>query len=127
MVADDAKLELPAAPTSARLARAFVRRRWSGAVSSETLDAVTLCVSEMVTNALDHARPPYELRMERGRGRLRVEVADASVRPPVLHPLSLTAPRGRGMFLVQRIASRWGVEPTTAGKRVWAEFPVATN
>jgi two-component sensor histidine kinase len=81
-----------------------------------------LCVSELVTNALDHAPPPYELRVGRDCGRLRVEVADASARPPVLRPLLPTARRGRGIFLVERIATQWGVEPTSAGKTVWAEF-----
>jgi anti-sigma regulatory factor (Ser/Thr protein kinase) len=122
MMSGNSSLELPALPTSAGLARAFVRRCWSGLENSDTLDAVALCVSELVTNALDHATPPYELRVARGCGRLRVEVADTSAREPVLRPLSLTANRGRGIFLVQRIADRWGVDPTTAGKTVWAEF-----
>jgi anti-sigma regulatory factor (Ser/Thr protein kinase) len=115
-------LDLPASQTSPGVARAFVRRCWSGLENADTIDAVALCVSELVTNALDHATPPYELRVARECGRLRVEVADASARPPVLQALSLTSQRGRGIFLVERIASQWGVEPTTAGKTVWAEF-----
>ena len=122
MVAGDSRLDLPASPMSAGLARAFVRRCWSHLESADTIDAVALCVSELVTNALDHAPPPYELRVARGCGRLRVEVADASARPPVLRPLSPTARRGRGIFLVECIATQCGVEPTTAGKTVWAEF-----
>jgi two-component sensor histidine kinase len=107
------------------MARAFVRTCWSGLENADTIDAIALCVSELVTNALDHATPPYELRVARDCGRLRVEVADATARPPVLKPLSLTAHRGRGIFLVERIATKWGVEPTTAGKTVWAEFETA--
>jgi anti-sigma regulatory factor (Ser/Thr protein kinase) len=122
MVADESRLALPASSTSAGLARAFVRRCWAHLESDETIDAVALCVSELVTNALDHAPPPYELRVGRGCGRLRVEVADASARPPVLRALSPTARRGRGIFLVERIATEWGVESTNAGKTVWAEF-----
>jgi anti-sigma regulatory factor (Ser/Thr protein kinase) len=122
MVAGDSTLDLPASPTSAGLARAFVRRCWSHLESAETIDAVSLCVSELVTNALDHAPPPYELRVARECGRLRVEVADASARPPVLRPLSPSARRGRGIFIVERIATQWGVEPTNVGKKVWAEF-----
>jgi anti-sigma regulatory factor (Ser/Thr protein kinase) len=122
MTAEQATLELPPTASSARLARRFVLRCWGDLAHSDLLDAITLCVSELVTNALDHARPPYELRVARNRGRLRVEVADASARVPELQPLSLTAPRGRGIYLVERTATRWGVEPTTGGKTVWAEF-----
>lgn len=121
----DSRLDLPALPTAPGMARAFVRRCWSHLESVDTLDGVALCVSELVTNALDHAPPPYELRIARSRGRLRIEVADASVRQPVLRVLSPASARGRGIFLVERIATRWGVEPATAGKTVWAEFATA--
>jgi hypothetical protein len=40
----------------------------------------------------------------------------------VLQAPSSASGRGRGIFLVQRIATQWGVEQTTAGKTVWAEF-----
>ncbi|MEY2421977.1 MAG: hypothetical protein QOI95_2044 [Acidimicrobiaceae bacterium] len=122
MADGDSRLELPSSPTAAGLARAFVRRAWSHLESADTLDAVALCVSELVTNALDHATPPYELRVNRRRGRLRIEVADASVRLPVLQALTPAALRGRGIFLVERTATCWGVDPTRAGKTVWAEF-----
>jgi anti-sigma regulatory factor (Ser/Thr protein kinase) len=89
------------------------------------MDAVELCVSELVTNALDHATPPYVLHVERRRGRLRIEVDDTSARAPVARPLSLDAGRGRGIFLVEHTATRWGFDRTAAGKTVWAEF--ATN
>lgn len=120
---DDAMLPLPAEPTAAAMARAFVRRRWSDVDDSDTMDAVALCVSELVTNALDHAPPPYEMRIARDEGRLRIEVADASSHPPLVRPSSPMAARGRGMFLVDATASQWGVESTPRGKTVWAEFP----
>jgi anti-sigma regulatory factor (Ser/Thr protein kinase) len=122
MVAGDSRLDLPASPTAARLARAFVRRCWSQLETDDTIDAVALCVSELVTNALDHGLPPYELRVDRRVGRLRVEVTDASDRKPVLQSTSPWSRRGRGIFLVERVATCWGVEPTSRGKRVWAEF-----
>jgi two-component sensor histidine kinase len=104
------------------MARAFVRQSWADLDDEDTLDAVALCVSELVTNALDHAVPPYELRIGRRGTRLRVEVDDASDRPPVLRPISPTAARGRGIFLVEAVATTWGVHPTNDGKTVWAEF-----
>ena len=125
MTVRDSRLELPAVPAAPAMARAFVRRCWSPVENDETMDAVELCVSELVTNALDHATPPFELRVARRCGRLRIEVEDRSAQPPVARSLSLTAGRGRGIFLVEHTATRWGFDRTTAGKTVWAEF--ATN
>lgn len=122
MTTGESMLELPALPTAAAIARSFVRRLWSSLENADTLDGVVLCVSELVTNALDHAIPPYELRVARRNGGLRIEVTDACDRPPVLQPLSPAASRGRGIFLVESIATRWGVEPSPPGKTVWAEF-----
>jgi anti-sigma regulatory factor (Ser/Thr protein kinase) len=102
-------------------ARAFVRDQLS-ATFPEVLDVVGLCVSEMVTNAIDHAQPPYRLRLsEHGRS-LRIELEDATVDPPVVrsqHPLQS---RGRGMYLVETLSRAWGVLPSERGKTVWAEF-----
>lgn len=121
MAPNDEKLELPAAPRAARLAREFVRRRLAN-VGAETLDDVTLCVSELVTNALDHATPPYELRVGHTDGRLRVEVDDMSIGEPTVEPVSPASARGRGMYIVSHIATTWGFSVRGGGKTVWAEF-----
>jgi anti-sigma regulatory factor (Ser/Thr protein kinase) len=121
MAPDDAILELPSAPRAARLARDFVRRSWPE-VATDMLDNVALCVSELVTNALDHARPPYSLRLDRSRDRLRIEVLDSSDGKPELRSVSPSTARGRGMFIVSRIATTWGVDKRGRGKSVWAEF-----
>ena len=115
-------LELPPTPTAAALAREFVRRCSAPIASAEIMDAVILCVSELVTNALDHGVPPYRLNIRHDADRLRIEVADASAKLPELRPTSSIAMRGRGIFLVDRMATEWGVSPTAAGKTVWAEF-----
>jgi anti-sigma regulatory factor (Ser/Thr protein kinase) len=115
MVAGDSRLDLPASPT-------FIRGCWAHLETADTIDAVALCVSELVTNALDHGLPPYELRVDRQRDRLRVEVADSSDREPVLQPAKPWDRRGRGIFLVERVSTCWGVDTTSRGKRVWAEF-----
>ena len=115
-------LELFPGVTAPGVARAFIRDRWSGQAGPDVLDAVGLCVSELVTNAIDHAQPPYHLRLFERRGTLRVELEDATVDPPIVraqHPLQA---RGRGMFLVETLASAWGVLPSASGKTVWAEF-----
>jgi len=102
-----------------------VRDQLSTSATDATIDAVTLCVSELVTNALDHATPPIDLRMARDDGRLRIEVSDASTARPVPRSYDPSALRGRGLQFVDQNASSWGVDPSPHGKTVWAEFGLA--
>jgi len=115
-------LALPAAPKAAGIARAFVRDQLVPTATDATIDAVTLCVSELVTNALDHATPPIELRMARDDGFLRIEVSDTSTAQPVPRSPEPSALRGRGLQFVDQSALSWGVDPSPHGKTVWAEF-----
>ena len=119
---DEAQLALPAAPKAAGIARAFVRDMLLPATNGATLDAVTLCVSELVTNALDHAAPPFELRVACANGHVRVEVSDATRAQPVRRSVTPTALRGRGIQFVDESATSWGVDQCPGGKTVWAEF-----
>lgn len=122
MIGGDSRLDLPPLPMAATLARNFVRECSTDLGSSDVVDALVLCASELVTNALDHALPPYRLTVTRGPGRVRIGVADASVRLPVLRAASTVSERGRGIFILEAMAARWGVDPTPMGKTVWAEF-----
>lgn len=124
---DEAHLALPAAPKAAGIARAFVRDQLAASEVDETLDAVSLCVSELVTNALDHAAPPFELRLACADDSLRVEVSDATTARPVPREVEPTALRGRGLQFVEQSAARWGVDPNPHGKTVWAEFGLRTR
>jgi len=118
----EAQLALPAAPKAAGIARAFVRETLSPAAADATIDAVTLCVSELVTNALDHAAPPIGLRVACEDECVRIEVTDASTARPVQRSVEPSALRGRGMQFVDQSATRWGVDSSPGGKTVWAEF-----
>jgi len=92
-------------------------------VVGERADDVDLLVSEVVTNAVKYGGGDHVLVTvaERGRG-VRVDVTDQSPNlPRVVHP-SADRPGGRGMLLVDRIASRWGSELIQGnGKVVWFE------
>ena len=63
------------------------------------------------------------VRLTHGDGRLRVEVIDGSERPPDLRVATPDAESGRGLFIVQALADRWGHEVVeTGGKTVWFEL-----
>lgn len=84
-----------------------------------------LLVSELVTNAHQHAPGPesYELEISADENWVRFSLADGSLSSPVLADVTPEKTRGRGILLVDMIASRWGTEPYRDGKRVWAEIP----
>jgi anti-sigma regulatory factor (Ser/Thr protein kinase) len=119
--AHEESLRLPCHPTAASRARQFARRR----ASPPTADTTELLVSELVTNAVVHARSDVELTISNLGDRTLVEVRDASPRLPEPAPPAL-GPNGRGLHLVSMLASRWGSQRTATGKTVWFEVrPVA--
>src|SRR5206468_2951238 len=83
--------------------------------------AAELLVSELVTNAVLHARTDLTVAVERRGENVRVSVSDGSARQPRLRHHSVEAGTGRGLLLVERMARRWGVEPAGTGKVVWFE------
>ena len=79
-----------------------------------------LLVSEIVTNVVKHARSPFTVAVS-FLGAARVTVFDGSSTLPALRELVDDAEDGRGLFLVQALAQRWGVENHPSGKQVWFE------
>jgi len=111
----------PEAP-SARQARRFVDetlRRWE---CDEMLDTVELLVSELVTNAVLHARSEVDVSVQLLPDRVRIEVADES--PEGIRRRALTADQssGRGISMVESLALAWGVTTKRSGKSVWFEI-----
>ncbi|MDQ1688490.1 MAG: hypothetical protein QOK42_1465 [Frankiaceae bacterium] len=85
-------------------------------------DSVTLIVSELVTNAMRYGSPPCTLRLRCREQGLVVEVADADRSLPRLRRAALDDEGGRGLFLVDSVASDWGIRPAGIGKVVWVEL-----
>jgi anti-sigma regulatory factor (Ser/Thr protein kinase) len=108
------------AARQAREATAKALSRWH--CSPACVEDAMLIVSEMVTNAVRHGGGRVQLRLGRSAGFLRVEVGDASPAPPRLLPLDPTAECGRGLRIVDRLASRWGSRPVQDGKVVWVDL-----
>lgn len=118
-------------PTSVRVepgagsvaaARRWIMSACAGIGRPELAECAALGVSELVTNALLHAKPPFVLSLGGTHSHPRVEVADRSTAPPLRRfsddPLSTT---GRGIELVTMCSTMWGVEIDGGGKVVWFE------
>ena len=115
-------LRLPDHPSAPREARAHVRRcLLAVGASQQTRDVALLLTSEVVTNALRHAPPPRELRIRELTGLLRVEVSDSHAVPPRRREPDAESPGGRGLWLLDALAIRWGHLPDGEGKVVWFE------
>lgn len=106
---------------SAGAARAFLREVTAG--TGVDHDAMLLVASELVNNAITHARTPFTVAVTVTADRVRIAVSDASTEPVVPAVLDTTTPGGFGMHLVARLASGWGTSPLPGGKTVWFETP----
>jgi anti-sigma regulatory factor (Ser/Thr protein kinase) len=113
-------MTLRSAPDSVALARARLLEALGPDLAAEQRQTLKLLVSEVVTNAIRHggSREPVELSV-RWDDEVRVEVIDHGD-GFLPHPRAgdLEDPGGFGLFLVGRLADRWGVE-TDDSTRVW--------
>ncbi|MFK0065933.1 ATP-binding protein [Streptomyces sp. NPDC091046] len=114
----------PRSRASVRDARAFVRQVLTGWGRTDRLDDITLCVSELATNALLHGAPPgreYCVSLTLDGSVIRLAVRDSGDRQ-----FDIDAPEadweacsGRGLRLVQELADDMGVTQEVVGKSVW--------
>jgi anti-sigma regulatory factor (Ser/Thr protein kinase) len=109
-------------PISAGEARRFVQLVLLDAGLVHLSDAATMLVSELVANAVLHTGTPIEVVVEPRGDQVRVEVHDGSPQLPVRKHYSTMSGTGRGLMLVERVASHWGAERTGDGKVVWFEL-----
>ncbi|MFI6876400.1 ATP-binding protein [Streptomyces sp. NPDC050400] len=122
---------LSSTPRGARLARILVTQHlheWGHPYGSDASEALTLVTAELAANAVRHGRVPgrdFRVRLlAYGDRSLRVEVTDQrGERLP--EPGGRGGDGGRGLVLVEALATRWGVRahaPGEPGKTVWAEL-----
>ncbi|MFQ6146114.1 ATP-binding protein [Streptomyces seoulensis] len=126
---------LSATPRGARLARRLALHQlenWGVPHGSDAYDAVGLVVAELAANAVTHGRVPgrdFELRLSLVTGGVRIEVTDTRSGPLPPGPRDVRSPQdlaesGRGLLLVDALASRWEVldRSPSPGKTVRAEI-----
>jgi anti-sigma regulatory factor (Ser/Thr protein kinase) len=101
--------------------RDLVRELLAGRSGVMVEDAV-LVADELVSNAHQHAVAPRQCRLTLldGGSRLRIEVDDASPEPP--RERTPDSSGGRGLILVARLSSNWGVHRHADHKTVWADL-----
>ena len=66
----------------------------------------------------------FTLRLRRGHEAIWVEVFDSDLRLPRIRSAGESDEGGRGLYLVDQLATRWGSRPTKDGKAVWFEMPI---
>lgn len=100
-------------------------------VTPDCVDDVTLVASELVGNAVRHAGagPDGDLGIAWTicPTNVLVSVADADSGELQLRRASDQDPAGRGLAIVDTLATNWGVEQLNPGKRVWARVPIETS
>lgn len=119
-----AETTLPPRSTSPARARRFVADTLAEWQADGGDDAV-LVVSELVTNALLHARTPMAVAIAEDGGRtVRLSVTDGSTQALQERHFSVDSGTGRGLRLLTSLAVEWGVEWHDGGKTVWCRIPL---
>jgi anti-sigma regulatory factor (Ser/Thr protein kinase) len=117
-------LWLPVTARAATLARRQVADL-GAAWPDELRDIAVLLTSELVTNALRYGDGAICLTVRQTPGTVHIGIQDANpTTPRVITGRDATGERGRGMLLVDRLATRWGHTPSAVppGKIVWFEL-----
>jgi DNA-binding NarL/FixJ family response regulator len=110
---------LESVPASRRMARAAL----DGWCDDDVRSTVELLITELASNGIRHADSDLDVRIAVGARSVRVEVADHDATAPVIVSAGPTDLGGRGMRIVDEMATRWGVEHRRTGKSVWFELP----
>jgi anti-sigma regulatory factor (Ser/Thr protein kinase) len=114
----------PSAPSAARAWMTGLLDRWEASSLSET---AALLTSELVSNAVRHARSGPAITAAMTDGFLEVGVTDGGMDgvPHVLSIADPTAVSGRGMAIVEALAADWGVNVLPEAKQVWFRLEAA--
>ena len=116
----DTQIRLPTDATASAKARRFLVSARCTEHNTAVLDEALLMVSELVANAVSHGAPPVTVKVScNGSEGMEVRVSDGSDRLPRQGKPEPSSENGRGLYLVDVLSSRWGVDATAEGKEVW--------
>ncbi len=136
------RLRLPADERTPAAARALVREVLTAGGRTDALDSALLLVSELATNGVVHAGTQVDVEVAADEFGVTVTVSDQQAGPVEVHGLAdptevgsevALDEHGRGLFLVDRLASTWGTNHHPGGKSIWfrigadTECPDATS
>ncbi|MDR8409889.1 ATP-binding protein [Nonomuraea sp. 3-1Str] len=122
-----ASWRLPPHPHQVGRARRLVRKKLTQWGFADQADVAELLISELVSNALEHAHGPIGVSLSESDGLLRFEVEDSNPDLPDVQLSRRHDERGRGLQLVDMLACCWGRDHTPRGKVVWFELPVSAQ
>ncbi|WP_238012362.1 STAS domain-containing protein [Dactylosporangium sp. AC04546] len=106
--------DLPDEPAATHLARAFVDRTCARWRIRPLADHAALVATELVANAVQHARTAAVISLALRQHYLHLSVRDGS------HERPRRSPEGHGLLIVEALAASWGCVQTTDGKAMWA-------
>lgn len=94
---------------------------------ADVVGTAMILASELITNALRHGSGPITVLVTPAAGEVRVDVADESALSPTPRHATPDDEGGRGLLIVQSLATSWGTEslPQGRGKSVWFTLRVA--
>jgi anti-anti-sigma regulatory factor len=111
----------PPLPSSAALARAVAVNACDAWRLGHLIPSAELVVTELVSNAIRHARTTFELAITRTGRSLHLAVRDyATPLAELVGPAGETEPGGRGLIIVEAVSTCWGCTSTRDGKVTWA-------
>jgi anti-sigma regulatory factor (Ser/Thr protein kinase) len=124
-----ASIDIPATLEGPAAARRIVRALLPAWQLPELKADAELIVTEIVTNAYRHApgTDSFELELIRRTDGIRISLADGNSVRPMIAELRNDAVSGRGMALVEALATGWGAEDHHGGKRVWVDLDLSAD
>jgi len=120
--------DLPCGPSAPQRAREWAQHQLTRdairpfGIATALIDDVLLCLSELVTNAIEADCDELSVELALEDSQIRVSVLDDGDGWPTLLRPAITDFGGRGLMIVNALARNWGAESAGPSKRVWAEL-----